>query len=61
MHVNEKTIPAKSGAQRQAALRKRRSDEGFTEVRNVFAKPADHAKIKAFAKMLRQKVVMAAQ
>ncbi len=43
---------AKTVAERQEALRKRRLDEGLTEVRGVYAKASHHAKIKAFAKTL---------
>lgn len=44
--------PAKTLAERQAALRQRNADAGLTEVRGVYAKAAHHAKIKAFAKSL---------
>ena len=50
--TREEKAPAKTLAQRQAALRERRADEGLTEVRGLYARPADHAKIKAFAKSL---------
>ncbi len=49
------TEPAKTIAQRQADLRQRRAEEGLTEVRGLYAKPTDHAKIKAFAKSLQKK------
>ena len=45
-------MPAKTVAERQEALRKRRADDGLTEVRGVYALPAHHSKIKAFAKSL---------
>ena len=45
-------MPPKTVAQRQESLRKRREEEGLTEVRGVYAKQANHAKIKAFAKSL---------
>ena len=45
---------AKTVAERQEALRKRRLDAGLTEVRGVYAKAAHHAKIKAFAKTLQE-------
>ena len=48
------TEPAKTIAQRQADLRRRRAEEGLTEVRGLYAKPTDHAKIKAFAKSLQK-------
>jgi len=47
--------PVKTIAQRQAALRQRRLDEGLTEVRGIYASPAHQAKIKAFAKALLKK------
>ena len=49
------TAPTKTTAQRQADLRLRRADEGLTEVRGLYAKHKDHAKIKAFAKSLQKK------
>ena len=42
-------MPPKSNSQRQANLRQRRSEEGLIEVRNIYAKPEDHKKIKDFA------------
>jgi hypothetical protein len=45
-------MPPKTVAERQEALRKRRADDGLTEVRGVYAHPANHAKIKTFAKDL---------
>lgn len=59
--MTEQKKPAKSVAQRQADLRQRRADDGLTEVRNLFAKPEHHAKIKAFAKTLQKKTPMAAK
>ena len=53
--MTDQPNPPKTTAQRQAALRKRRADQGLTEVRNLFAKPEDHAKIKVFANFLQQK------
>jgi hypothetical protein len=50
--TQQKKAPAKTLAQRQEALRQRRADEGLTEVRGLYARPKDHAKIKAFAKGL---------
>lgn len=47
-------MAAKTVAERQEALRKRRLEEGLTEVRGVYAKPTHHAKIKAFAKTLQK-------
>lgn len=47
----KKTAP-KTSAERQEALRRRRAQEGLTEVRGLYARPEDHAKIKAFAKGL---------
>ncbi len=55
------SVPAKTVAQRQADLRLRRAEEGLTEVRGVYAKPKDHAKIKAFAKSLLSKPGQAAK
>ena len=49
-------MTAKTNAQRQADLRERRLAEGKTEVRGIYAKPEDHAKIKAFAKSLQKTV-----
>jgi hypothetical protein len=46
----------KTGAERQAALRQRNAEMGLTEVRGVYAKPAHHTKIKAFAKSLSKPV-----
>ena len=45
-------MTAKTNAQKQADLRARRLAEGMTEVRGIYAKPEDHAKIKAYAKKL---------
>lgn len=55
--MTEQEKPAKSLAQRQAELRLRRAVEGLTEVRGLYAKTGDHAKIKAFAKTLQKKKV----
>jgi hypothetical protein len=49
-----KPIP-KSNAERQAALRKRRLDNGLTEVQGIYAKKEDHTSIKAYAKRLQKK------
>lgn len=57
--MTEQTKSAKSVAQRQAELRQRRSDEGLTEVRGAYAKKDDHSKIKAFAKILQKKKMIA--
>ena len=53
--VTEQEKLAKTAAERQADLRQRRAEAGLTEVRGVYAKPSDHAKIKAFAKSLQTK------
>lgn len=52
MTPTKKTV-AKTSAERQEALRLRRAQEGLTEVRGLYARPDDHAKIKALAKGLR--------
>lgn len=57
--MTEQVKPAKSLAQRQADLRLRRAAEGLIEVRGLYAKPGDHAKIKAFAKTLKKRPVKA--
>ena len=42
----------KTTADRQRELRARRLSEGLTEVRGIYSKPEDHAKIKAYAKKI---------
>lgn len=49
-------MTAKTNAEKQADLRASRLAEGMTEVRGIYAKPEDHAKIKAFAKKLAKPV-----
>lgn len=51
-------MTAKTNAQKQADLRERRLSEGKTEVRGIYAKPKDHAKIKAFAKSLQKPLTL---
>lgn len=48
------TTRVKTTAQRQADLRLRRSEAGLSEVRGLYAKTKDHAKIKAYAKSLQK-------
>lgn len=48
-------MSSKTTADRQRELRARRLSEGLTEVRGIYAKPDDHAKIKAYAKKLAAK------
>jgi len=50
-HLPERK-PTKTVAQRQADLRQRRADQGLTEIRGIYAKFEDHAKIKVFAKVI---------
>ena len=52
-------MTAKTTAQRQSDLRQRRTEEGLTEVRGLYAKTEHHAKIKAYAKTLQKKQVAA--
>ena len=44
----------KTVAERQQALRKRRADQGLTEVRGIYAPEAQHQAIKEAAKKLLQ-------
>ena len=47
---------AKTNAQRQAEFRARKAaEQNATEVRGIYAKPDDHAKIKEYAKKLAAK------
>lgn len=46
---------ALSNKEKQQALRDRRAKEGLTEVRGIYAPESDHAKIKAYAKKLKNK------
>lgn len=48
----ERVMAAKSNRERQESLRKRRLEQGMTEVRGIYAKPEHHAAIKAYAKRL---------
>ena len=48
-------MTAKTNAQKQADLRDRRLAEGKTEVRGIYARPEEHAKIKEYAKKLAAK------
>ena len=43
---------ALTNAEHQALLRTRRKAEGLKEIRNTWAHPEDHAKIKAYAAKL---------
>ena len=43
-------MTAKTVAERQQALRAKRAAAGLTEVRGIWAPPADHAAIKASVK-----------
>ena len=44
---------AKTNAQRQAEFRARKAaEQNATEVRGIYSKPEDHAKIKAYAKKI---------
>lgn len=43
---------AKTNAQKQADLRKRRADQGITELRGVYAPTVDHKRLKAELKRL---------
>ncbi len=47
--------PAKTTAQRQAALRARRAEQGLTQVGGIYAHPDDHKAIKMFAEKLTAK------
>jgi hypothetical protein len=49
-------MTAKTTAERQQALRARRASEGLTEVRGIYLREADHAKLKAYAAKLRKPV-----
>lgn len=48
-------VTAKTPAQRKASERQRHKEAGRTEVRGIYAKPADHAAIKAYAAKLARK------
>lgn len=48
-------MTAKSSSQRQATLRDRRLAEGLTEVRGIYLRTEDHAKLKQYAKKLQAK------
>lgn len=48
-------MTAQTPAQRKAAERQRHKEAGRTEVRGIYAKPADHAAIKAHAAKLARK------
>jgi hypothetical protein len=45
-------MTAQTTRERQEALRARRAMLGMTEVRGVYLHPADHARLKRFAKRL---------
>ena len=45
-------MTSKTTSERQRELRARRLSDGLTEVRGIYAKPEDHANIKAYAKKL---------
>jgi len=45
-------MTAKTITERVRALRERRAQDGLTEVRGIFARPEDHARIKAYARKL---------
>lgn len=47
--------PAKTTAERQAALRARRAEQGLTQVGGIYAHPDDHPAIKAYAAKLTKK------
>jgi hypothetical protein len=47
-------MTAKSTSERQQALRERRATLGLSEVRGIYARPEDHARIKAYAAKLRR-------
>jgi hypothetical protein len=48
--------PAKTNAERQREFRARKATEQATEVRGIFAPPADHAEVKeAAAKIARRR------
>lgn len=44
-----------TNAEKQQRLRDNRAAEGLTEVRGLYAKPENHAKIKAYAKKIKKK------
>lgn len=48
-------MTAQTPAQRKASERQRHKEAGRTEVRGIYAKPADHAAIKAHAAKLARK------
>lgn len=48
-------MTAKTDAERQDALRKRREAAGLVEVRGIWLHPADHAAIKALAVKLQKR------
>jgi len=50
------TRAAKTNAERQAEFRERKKRSRLEEVRGIYAKPEDHAKIKAFAKSMQKPV-----
>ena len=51
--TDTKTLPpAKTTAQRQAALRARRAEQGLTQVGGIYAHPDDHKAIKLYAERL---------
>jgi len=47
-----KSVEVKTAAQRQADLRARRSGLGLKEVRNLYAYPEDHERIKKYVARL---------
>lgn len=47
--------PPQTTAQRQAALRARRAEQGLTQVGGIYAHPDDHPAIKAYAAKLTAK------
>lgn len=46
---------AKTAAERKAAERQRHKEAGRAEVRGIYARPDDHAKIKDYANKLQRK------
>lgn len=45
---------AQSNKEKQQLLRERRASAGLTEVRNIYASPELHEKIKAYAKKIQK-------
>lgn len=50
-----KCAKAKSNAERQEALRKRKKEQGLKEIRNIYATPEHEKLIKEYAKTLQEK------